>query len=277
MELQENIDIFDQLDAQIVSIAQIERDPAQLPRINEFVHNTFPILADPDQITRKDFDIFSVYLIDKEGTLRTFIPGVKEARARLDIVLEELAKIEGVDPPEFETLRDLVVVRRAEDAASAAAPVSDDPADLLNVQWMWSHNSIRAGDAFKLAFVVNVPRGYHVYGANESKMSPFRLELDLPKGITLAKPIRYPKAETKTDPILKVALDAYETVIPMPVIYLKAAKKLKVKDLSITARIHFQACNDTVCLQPTTKEIRMTLPVVAAGAPRLLVAGSVLW
>ena len=277
MELQENIDVFDQLDAQLVSIAQIERDPAQLSRINEFVHNTFPILADPDQITRADFEIFSVYLIDKEGTLRTHIPGVKEARARLDVVLEELAKIEGVDPPEFETLRDLVVVRSPADEAPAAAPVPDNPADLLEVQWMWSHNSIRPEDAFKLAFVVNVAPGYHVYGANETKMHPFRLELDLPKGISLAEPIKYPKAETKTDPILKVPLDAYETVIPMPVVYLKAAKKLKIRDLTVTARIHFQACNDSVCLQPTTKEIQMTLPVVAPGARRGTVAGSGLW
>lgn len=248
-----------------------------LPRINEFVHNTFPILADPDQITRGDFEIFSVYLIDKEGTLRTYIPGVKEARPRLDVIFEELAKIQGIDPPEFESVRDLVVVRRPGGGVPAAVPVPEDPADLLDVQWMWSHNQIWPKDTFKLAFVVNIRGRYHVYGANETKMTPFRLELDLPKGITLARPIQYPKAETKTDPILNIPLDAYQTAIPMPVVYLKASGKLKIKDLTVTARIRFQACNDTTCLQPATKQIDMPLPVVPRGTPRLTVAGSFAW
>lgn len=54
-----------------------------LPRITEFVHNSFPIVADPEQITRDDFEIFYVYLIDKEGVLRTAIPGTKEAARAL--------------------------------------------------------------------------------------------------------------------------------------------------------------------------------------------------
>jgi len=244
-----------------------------LPRITEFVHNDFPIVADPEQVTRKAFDIFQVFLIDKDGVMRTLLPGEKEARARLDVLIGELARLEGVEPPPFEWADENVVV--AEDEAPAPAP--DRASDLLSVKWMWSHNRIWPGDAFKLAYVAEIPAGFHVYGANEFKMTPFRIEFDLPEGVSLREPVRYPKAQKKTDPFLNVPLDVYEDDIPMPLVYFEASKDLKPGEYTVKARMHFQGCNASVCLPPSVRELEMPLYVVEEGTRRGTVAGANDW
>ena len=273
MELQENYAAFEALDTEIISIAQLERDPGMLPRITEFVHNTFPIVADPKQVTRKPFDIFGVYLIDKEGTLRTFIPGTKEARPRLDMILTEIAKIQGVDPPSFSDTDGHIAVSTAD-----KAPASNLPADkIVTVRWMWQYNKMRQGDRFKLAFVTDIAEGYHVYASDEKRMMPFRIDFEFPDGLTIDGDLEYPKSLVISDPILKVDLMAYEDAIPMPVIWLRAAEDMKPGDRIVRATLHYQACNESVCLLPTTKTIEMPLPIVSKKTAHFGVAGSEAW
>lgn len=245
-----------------------------LPRIRDFVHNSFPVVADPDQVTRKAFDIFGIYLIDKQGILQSYIPGTKEARPRMDMILGELAKFEGVEAPEMKDLLAHVSVATAE-AARAERTITPD--EIVGVRWMWSNNLIWAKDRFKLAFVTTIADGYHVYGNDEARMSPFKIDFELPEGIELTKPFEYPKAKREIDPILKVPLSMYDGDIPMPVIYLKAAEDLEPGDLTVKATVHYQACNDTTCLAPTTKTILMPLKVVPRETRRGKVAGSEAW
>jgi Thiol:disulfide interchange protein DsbD, N-terminal len=272
VELEENIDAFDALDTQIISIAQLERDPAQLPRITEFVHNTFPVVADPDQITRKEFQIFGVYLIDKRGIVRTFIPGTKEARPRLDMIVEELAKMTGKPVP---------ILRAAPVSEPLTAPPTaatlDDPEDAIGVRWMWSHNAVRPRDTFKLAWVTTPAPGYHLYGSVENRMTPFSLTLDLPEGIRLKEPIRYPRSRAYTDPVLKSELFVYDSDIPMPVIYLEADENVVPGEYMVTATVDFQACSDSICLPPSRKQVDLPLTIVGKKGRRGTVAGYEDW
>ncbi len=276
MELEENYPVFQDLNAEIISIAQIERDPEMLPRITEFVHNSFPIVADPDQITRDDFEIFSVYLIDREGIVRTHIPGDIDARPRLDIILRELAKLEGVDPPSFKNVLGHIEVDGVSSAPESTAS-SLRAEDIINVRWMWSQNGVAPGDRFKLAFVTNITDGYHVYGPNEERMIPFRVDLDLPDGVQIVESYKYPKPEIKTDPFLKVDLTTYEEVVPMPVILLEVSEDLRPGEYIAKATVRYQACNDKVCHPPTTKVITLPLHVWTRDAERTEVAGSEEW
>lgn len=275
MELQENYEVFQQLNAEIISIAQIERDPAMLPRISEFVHPSFPIVADPEQETREDFEIFSIYLIDKEGILQTYIPGVKEARPRLDMILEELAKIEGVDAPEVANVLGHPGVDAPKTLTKERPKIS--PEDVIRVRWMWSHNMVRAKDRFKLAFISEIAPGYHVYGSDEKRMTPFKLDLDLPKGIELYKEYAYPQAAMVIDPILKIPFAMYENNIAMPVIHLRASEKIKPGNYIVKATLHYQACDDVNCLVPTKKTLELPLKVVPKDQARGTVAGHQIW
>ena len=276
VELEENYPVFQALNAEIVAIAQLEKDPAMLPRITEFVHNEFPIVADPGQITREPFDIFGVYLIDKDGIVQTYLPGTKEARARLDVILTELAKIEGVDAPSFQDEDAHIKVEFGEATRKQPTPILA-PQDVIGVRWMWSHNMIRPKDRFKLAFVIDIAKGYHVYGDNEERLTPFKIEFELPEGVEFEKPYAYPAAKTKMDPVLKTELSVFENVIAMPKMYLKAADGLKKGRRTVKAKIHFQACNESTCLVPSVLELEMPLTVVGPKERRGQVAGSRAW
>lgn len=274
MELERNYAAFEALDAEIVSIAQLEKDPAMLPRITEFVHNSFPIVADPEQITREPFEIFGIYLVDKEGVVRTYIPGTKEARPRLDIIITELAKLAGKEPPPFTADEGRVDTLGALETKSVG---TISPDQVLAQRWMWSHNRVRPGDDFKLAFMADIAPGYHVYGHQEARMTPFNLTLDLPEGITLVEPYKHPRSTAYQDPVLDQELYVYENVIAMPVIFLRAAEDLAPGAYSATATVKFQACNASVCHPPTEKVIELPLTVVGQDEPRLAVAGSDAW
>lgn len=249
-----------------------------LPRITEFVHNSFPIIADPAQTTRSPFEIFGVYLIDKEGTIRTFLRGTKEARPRLDLILEELAKIEGVEPPRIVNAGGKFVVpaRREVQPGSDGASAGGD-AEPLRVRWMWSHNQVRPGDTFKLAFMPKIARGFHVYAHNEERMSPFKVEFDWPEGIEIVRDVRYPGAEPRADPILKTHLAYHENDIALSALTLKASAELSAGDLTVTARIYYQACDESVCFPPAIQEITLPLKVVPQGKGRQQVFGWQTW
>ena len=271
------MDLFEYFDAEIISIAQLERDPAQLPRITEFVHNTFPVVADPDQATREPFEIFGIYLIDKEGIVQTYIPGVKEARPRLDMVINELAIMTGKELPSS-------LKKRVEDFASessTAPPVTgpelSNPDDLLTISWMWSHNAVRPKDRLKLAFVATPAYGYHVYGSVEEGMTPFEFSLDLPEGIELVESIKYPKSHVLHDPVLKKDLMVYDEDMPMPVMYFQIGDDVPAGEYEIKATLRYQGCNDSVCLPPATREVVMPLKVVGAKGRRGTVAGYQDW
>jgi hypothetical protein len=270
VELQENYGIFEDLNAEIINIAQLERNPAMLPRIKNFVHQSFPVVADPDQVTRDAFEIFGAYIIDKEGIVQTFISGNLQARPRLDMIIAELAKVEGVEAPTMASREGDGILF---DSETQAVPMKD----IARVRWMWSHAAIAARDEFKLAFVVDIAPGHHIYGNSESQMAPFSMEFELPDGVSLARELTYPKGLTKKDAILNIDLNMYDEVIAMPTILLEASENLAPGEYTVKATVHYQSCNDKVCHPPTSKIVEMPLRVVTDEGERDTVAGSDGW
>ncbi len=273
MELQENYGAFQSLNAEIVSIAQLEKDPGMLGRIEEFVGNTFPIVADPDQVTRRAFKIFGVYLVDKEGILRKFIPGTKEARPRLDVILKELAELEGAEAPEAKLIEGKVIV----DVPGESMAKVGRGEDVVKARWMLSHDVVRAGDEFKVAFLPQIVAGYHVYGAADKTMTPFKVEVEVPKGVELADTIRYPRAKSHGDKSLGAEVTSYKKDVPISCLAFKASDDLEGEEVVIRAKVSYQACNDSMCFPPTTKTFVMTLPVASVDRRRGQVFGWQSW
>lgn len=235
--------------------------------------NEFPIVCDPDQISREPYPIFNAFIIDRKGVIRTRVPGTKAARPSLESILQALAKVEGVPIPEWKK------PDKSESGQTARAGASANiPADrVLDVLWMWSHDRIAAGDEFKLAFLPTLAEGFHVYAPTEEKMSPFKVEFKLPKGIELAKPLQFPKPIVKSDPILEMKVKQYEKDVPMQAIELRATKELTPSEIVVTADVHYQACNDALCFPPTIKSVTMPVTVVAPEEERNQVAGWKSW
>lgn len=234
------------------------------------MQHAFPVVCDPDQISRKAFPIFNAYIIDKEGVLRTRVPGTLSARPSLSMILEELCKVEGVPA---------VKPRRHDDKKSLpqAQGASVNAEDVLTVQWMWSHDRIAAGDSFKLAFLPVLAQGFHVYAPEEKRMTAFKLELILPKGIEIKGALRYAQAQKLRDPFLEVDVLQYEGDVPMPAMIFQATEALPLGKCVLKAKLSYQACNDVLCYPPAQKVIEMPIQVVSKQTKRNQVAGWKNW
>ena len=268
--MQNNYDLFQTLNAQVVYIAQLERDPSLLPRIKSFVQHEFPVVCDPNQISRKPLPIFNAYIVDKTGVIRSRVPGSLSARPSLEMILEELCRVEGVSP---------VKPRKGDQKKSLPPGQSDTTTaeEVMQLPWMWSHDRIAPGDTFKLAFLPTLASGFHVYAPQEKRMTPLSIELTLPQGITLDKPLRSPKPDKNRDPFLEVDVFQYEKDVPIAALNLKASESLQEGDCVVKISVSYQACNAVLCYPPTTKTIEIPIRVVPKETKRNQVSGWKTW
>jgi hypothetical protein len=198
---------------------------------------------------------YGVYIVDKKGVIRTYFAGIKTARPRLDVMVKELARIENVKPPKIENKEGKIRIQKS--TAAKASTSKAGKQQVLAIRWIWSHDRVRPGDEFKLAFCPVIADGFHVYGAEEKNMTPFKVEFQFPEGIQLISKIAYPDAEVVDDPVLKMKLAVYKKDIPVSTLVFKAVDSLKPGVMTVTASITYQACDDSVCFPPT--EIKKTL------------------
>ncbi|MHC5065246.1 MAG: protein-disulfide reductase DsbD domain-containing protein [Planctomycetota bacterium] len=269
MELQSNYESIKALDTEIIAVAQEETDPKTLAKIKDFVNNEFPVVADPERATWKTFSRYGIYLVDKEGVIRIAADGNKEARPRLDLVMEELAALEGGDAPEVQ----FGGVREA-NASGAKVSAAEDA---LGSRWMWSHNFVRPGDEFKLALLPMIADGYHVYASQESEMIPFRVEVELQAGVEMTAPVAYPRGRKYEDAVLEGTYSIYEGDIPMGALRFKLQEDVEPGELLVKVTLHFQACDDSSCFAPASKTISVPLTVKAKSERRQQVFGWNTW
>ena len=242
-----------------------------LPRIRAFVQHRFPVVCDPDQISRKAFPLFNAYIIDKKGIIRTRVPGNLSARPSLAMILEELSKVEGVPPVRPRGHGDQKPLLQGQGGDTVKAE------DVLQVQWMVSHDRIAVGDSFKVAFLPVLAQGFHVYAPEEKRMSAFKVELSLPQGVELKRPIAYPQPQKKRDPFVDVDVLQYEGDVPMPALVFQATDALPLGECMLKAKVSYQACNDVLCHAPAQKSIEMSLQVVSKETKRNQVSGWKNW
>ncbi len=270
-----------------MAIAQLERDPAMLERIETYVGPGLHIVADPDQVTREHFEIFGAYVVARGGTLKRFVPGTKEARPRLDQVLGALADVAGVDPLPVDEVDGVLVARvpgadsdHGHGAGASGWTVADvaagrlAPRDIVTARWMWSHDVVRPGDDFKLAVLPTILDGFHVYAPGGELTIPFSIALELPEGIEWSGAVGYPPADTvQHDELLQADIPVYDGDIPLGAFNLRAASDLPPGPLTLKVILRWQACDETSCLAPTTRTLELPLRVVPADRERGQVYG----
>jgi thiol:disulfide interchange protein len=116
-----------------------------------------------------------------------------------------------------------------------------------------------------------------VYAPQEKRMTPLSIELILPQGITLEKPLRYPKPDRNHDPFLEVDVYQYEQDVPISALNLKASESLPEGDCVVKISVSYQACNAVLCYPPTTKTFEIPINVVPKETKRNQVSGWKTW
>lgn len=274
MELQSNYEAIKSLDTEIIAIAQEEADASTLVKVTKFVHNEFPLVADPKRESWKLFKRYGIYLVDKEGVIRVAAEGSKEARPRLDLIIEELAALEDRDAPEIE----FGGLGRSDEAGFKVS----DAMDVMSSRWMWSHDVVRPGDSFKLALLPMIAPGYHVYANQEKEMSPFRVEVQLPEGIEFAGPIGYPSgARLEDQPLANQTVDSnyhvYAGDIPLGAFDFKVSEDIAAGEQTVKVTLHYQACDENSCFAPVSKVLELPLQIAAKDRRRQEVFGWRTW
>lgn len=263
VELSKALDEIRARGAEVVAIAQEETRPADLARTRRFVGDGIHLLADPDHLTWKTLPRYQVFVVDTDRVILAAVSGTKLARPRLDLALAALGK--QAPTPEVE----------AEIPRLHTAPPA--PRDVISVRWLFSHDALQPSRRIRLALVVLVAPGWHVYGFGESSMTPFSVELELPEGIERRDPIEYPRPARAHDPVLDRDLAIYRDAIPLSAITLHGAPDLRPGRKTLRIKVRFQACNEETCLPPAERLVEVPLEVVAAGAERRQIAGWQRW
>ena len=124
---------------------------------------------------------------------------------------------------------------------------------------------VRAGTTVKAVLQVKVAPGFHIQSdkPRDPSLIPLTLTLDAPKGISVAG-LTFPAAK---DFLLKGSdqpLAVFEGAFAIEA-RLAVAKDHPAGDVTVPARLRYQACDDTTCFRPMTIPATWTFKVAAGG------------
>ena len=122
-----------------------------------------------------------------------------------------------------------------------------------------------AGSSFKVAIVLDIAEGWHINSNTPTHdyLIGTVLELQPKEGIILAD-LRYPKGEDVKFDFSEDALNVYEGNTKI-FLTLKLSNKFAPGKDTLWATLRVQACNNEICLAPSSIEILIPIEVVAAG------------
>ena len=130
-----------------------------------------------------------------------------------------------------------------------------------------SYDPVARGMAFQVAVVLKIRPGFHVNAREVTfdYLIPTDLRADLPAGFKLDKVI-YPKGTLQTFVFSKdKKLNVYTgtVILRLPLTVLPDAP---LGPQHVAMKLRYQACSTEICLPPVTKDVEVTLTVVAAPA-----------
>ena len=126
---------------------------------------------------------------------------------------------------------------------------------------------VARGSNFQLAVVLKIRPGFHINARKPSAeyLIPTDLRANLPAGFKPAGEIVYPQGELKSFAFSKTPLNVYADKIVLRV-PLTAQPDAPLGAQHIPLKLHYQACNNEVCLPPVTLDVDTPLTVAANSA-----------
>ncbi|MCW5896061.1 MAG: hypothetical protein KIT50_10690 [Bacteroidetes bacterium] len=156
----------------------------------------------------------------------------------------------------------VAVVLLAGSARTLAQRVADHK---VTVHAKLSHNKVAAGSAFYAMLVVEVHDGWHINSATPSDENQIETVVNLGaiEGIRVEE-VRYPQGILREFGFSDVPLDVYEGSVNI-LVKLHASETTKPGARTLPLLLAYQACNDNICLAPTSIVIDVPLEVAASG------------
>ena len=139
--------------------------------------------------------------------------------------------------------------------------------DVVTPEAFASHDPVARGMSFQVAVVLKIRSGFHVNAreVTEDYLIPTDLRAEIPAGFKLG-PVAYPKGTLQTFTFSKnKKLNVYSgnVTILLPLTVLPTAP---LGPQHVPMKLRYQACSTEICLPPVTKDVDVTLNVVAASS-----------
>jgi hypothetical protein len=157
------------------------------------------------------------------------------------------------------------VAVRSANAQDSSRPLK--AADAVKPQVFLSLEPVPQGRRFEVAVVATVADGYHVQANKvlEEYLIPLTVTAEVPAGFKLLN-TSYPKALLKKFPFASQPMAVYEGRFLVR-LTLEAEAGAPTGAVKIPMTLHFQACNDQLCLPPAKLAMSAEFTVAPAGSP----------
>ncbi len=145
------------------------------------------------------------------------------------------------------------------------------PASKASIDAAFDMKSVHVGDKATVAVVVRIEPGLHVQSTTpvDETSKPFTLKVDETSGVTIGK-IEFPPGEVVIYTAGRLNVYRSTIVVRIPVTIASGAK---LGRWTVSGKVGYQACNDSVCFFPETQTFSAETTVVAADQPTQANAG----
>lgn len=141
---------------------------------------------------------------------------------------------------------------------------AQDPAQWVAVA---ASKSVAVGASTTVKLVGKFEDGWYIYSVTQGKGGPIPTRVTLPDS-TLVR--LGGKITSKKEPVAKfdenfgIEIEKYDEGVELEV-PVKILPSVKPGAKEVTVAVRYQACNDTVCLPPRTKRVKVPLTITAKG------------
>ncbi|HXR33146.1 MAG TPA: protein-disulfide reductase DsbD domain-containing protein [Verrucomicrobiae bacterium] len=146
------------------------------------------------------------------------------------------------------------------------AAISQTPSakDVVTPTAFASYDPVARGMTFQVAVVLKIRHGFHVNSREVTfdYLIPTDLRADVPAGFKLDS-VDYPKGTLQTFTFSKdKPLNVYTDTVILR-LSLTVLKDAPLGPQHLAMKLRYQACSTEICLPPVTKDVELTLNVVA--------------
>lgn len=133
----------------------------------------------------------------------------------------------------------------------------------IAIQVKLSQDKVHAGSVCLALLIVNIQQGWHINSASPSEADFIGTSVDIQKSMIVdSVDIRYPKGVERNFGFSDTPLDVYEESVSI-FVKLRIASAATRGTHLIPATVSYQACNDNVCLAPTSVRVNIPLTIVS--------------
>jgi len=135
--------------------------------------------------------------------------------------------------------------------------------EVVTVKTFISHDGIHPGKSFKVAFLLNITPGWHIYGPEllDEFLIPSELIIDEGDNIKVSK-LYYPEPGSGRFDYSEAELPVYEGEIFLGAL-IKVGDEIALKKYFLKASLLYQPCDDLTCMAPRTLKLEIPFKVVS--------------